>query len=289
MKKSIIGIGAIVLAVLLPALMMDCGGEGCTTKHVKDSINSSEEKEPEPLNISVYLDLSDRLEKEMSPSQMERDTAIVGHLVDKFITDCITNGKIVNSRNHFQIFFYPAPTNSEIAALAKGLNVDMSKLQPQEKKKELAGMKKRFQDNLAQIYGDAVNQHKYVGSDIWGFFSNKQVDALCVRKGYRNILVILTDGYLYYQDNKVIEGEAYSYILPLTLAQPNSSLIVKRNGLENLEVLMLEVNPYSPKEHEKLVSVLEAWFSGMGITKFVVRDTDLPVNTETFIDTFIDN
>lgn len=258
------------------------GGSGCRPTKI-DTIKNG----PQPLNISIYLDLSDRLERELTPSQAERDTAIINHIVDIFIKDCVKNGRIIDSKNHLQVFFFPEPDNSEIALLAKGLNVDMAKTDIKEKRTVLSEMKKRFNTNLSQIYADAVSQKKYVGSDIWGFFSNRKVDELCVRKGYRNILVILTDGFLYHEANKISENHAHSYILPQTLADPNSSLIAKRDGLDSLEVLMLEVNPFDQKQHDKQIAVLEQWFKSMGVSKFVVSDTNLPVNTETYIDNFI--
>ncbi|WP_300505751.1 hypothetical protein [uncultured Duncaniella sp.] len=266
----------------------------CTTCHEKkegmaSNVDSKDNKADLPLNISVYLDLSDRLTRELSPSQMERDTAIINHLVDLFINDCITRGKIINSKNHFQIFFYPTPNISEVAQLAKGLNVDLAKTELKQKKVELMEMKTNFQKNLTQIYDETIAQKRWVGSDIWGFFSNGIVDKLCIRKGYRNILVILTDGYLYHEDNKVVDGKAYSYVLPQTLSIEGSSLILKHKGLTDLEVLMLEVNPYTPKQHDALISVLENWFKGMEIEKFVVSETALPVNTEVYIDSFIND
>ena len=250
------------------------------------TVEDEEVKKPMPLNVTVFLDLSDRLVREMTPTQSQRDIEVIDHLVDLFIKDCQVNGRIIGSKNHFQVLFYPSPNNSDISNLARGLNVDLSKISVQEKKNELKTMKDRFNTNLSQIYSDAITDKKWVGCDIWGFFSNKDVDAQCIRDGYRNILVILTDGYLYHVANKQKDGNAYSYVLPQTLANPNSSLIVKRKGLDNLEVMMLEVNPYQPTQREQLVNVLENWFMGMGVSRFVVSETALPVNTENVIDAF---
>ncbi|MDE5968757.1 MAG: hypothetical protein K2G64_06600 [Muribaculaceae bacterium] len=163
----------------------------------------------------------------------------------------------------------------------------MAKTDIKQKKRELMDMKSRFQTNIYQIYSDAISEKKWIGSDIWGFFSNKEVDKLCVRKGYRNILVILTDGYLFHSGNKVKEGDAYSYILPQTLQNPNASLIVRRDGLTDLEVLMIEVNPYTPRERDVLISTIEKWLNEMEVRKFVVSETALPVTTEIYIDNFI--
>ena len=51
---------------------------------------------------------------------------------------------------------------------------------------------------------------------------------------------------------------------------------------------MLEVNPLQPSQREKMISVLEEWFRSMGVKHFVVSDTDMPVNTEAYIDNFIE-
>lgn len=282
-KTSLIFVALSAAIVGFIMLFASCSGKS------DDNTAAEEPRNPMPLNISVYLDLSDRLTREMTPSQMERDTAIIDHLVDLFIKHCIDSGKIINSTNHFQVFFYPAPNNSQIAQLARGLNVDLAKTDLKHKKVELMQMKERFHNNLSQIYTDAISDKKWVGSDIWGFFSNGEVDKLCIRKGYRNILVILTDGYLYHIGNKIKEGSAYSYVLPQTLAEESSSLIVKRGGLQNLEVLMLEVNPYTADQRNKLIPVLEAWLRGMEVGKFVVSETALPVNTEVYIDSFMED
>lgn len=240
-----------------------------------------------PLNINVFIDLSDRLERDLTPSQTERDSMIISNIIDVFIEDCINNGKIINSKNHFQIFFHPAPNIREIATLANGLNIDLAREEMANKKVKLKSMKETFTKNISQIYQSTLTAKKWIGSDIWGFISDKKVDAQCIRDGYRNILVILTDGYLYYGPNKVKEGNSYSYILPQTLKDAGSSLIVKRNDLKDLEVLMLEVNPYTPLERDRLIEVLEQWFTEMEVSKFVVADTDMPVNTTNIINNFI--
>lgn len=285
MKKSLVYIVLYAIALCFVSILYSC-----TVNPKTDDTGDTDKVDTVlPLNISVYLDLSDRLTRALTPSQMERDTAIINNLIDIFIDDCINNGKIVNSNNHFQVFFYPTPNSSNVALLAKGMNIDLAKIPIQEKKMELMNMKDHFQTYLAQIYTDTMNESKWVGSDVWGFFSNHQVDKLCIRKGYRNILVILTDGFLFHVDNKIKQGNAYSYILPQTLQNPNSSLIVKRKGLSDLEVLMLEVNPYELKQRDQLITILENWFKEMEVAKFIVNETALPVNTDTYINSFIND
>ena len=263
---------ALAIMVVLITSLAACGDKKVAPK-------TEEEK---PLNVSIFLDLSDRITRELTPSQMSRDTAIVGYIIDYFKQQ--TQGaKILQSRNNLKVFFYPTPEISEIATLANDLSVDMSTLpQSVARRETLEGMKKKFQDNLSVIYNKTLDTGKYPGCDIWDFFSSKKVDALCMREGYRNVLIIVTDGYLFDERHKVVEGNAYSYVTPSTLANSNSSLIIKRQGLEDLEVRILEVNPLDINHRDRLVDVLENWLEGMGVKEenITVSETSLPVNTQ---------
>lgn len=278
MKKSILGFVALFSIVT----MISCGGG-----------QKKEVETPQPLNISVYLDLSDRLVRsDITPDQTYRDTSIVNYLVDYFRGQTL-GPAILKSENKMKVFFYPTPKDTEICTLANGLSVDIGEKKGVEKRKTLDDMKSIFQNNLRRIYEETINEKKWVGCDIWDFFSNKKVDNLCVKNGARNILIILTDGYIFAEYNKIKEGTAYSYILPQTLAIEGSSLINRRNGElkgKGLEVLMLEINPYQPSHRDKMVNVLENWFSTMGVEKFVVAETDANLtNTQTIIKNFLDN
>lgn len=268
----------VLLALCVFTLCMNsCGKKPAETE------NKTDEK---PLNISIYLDLSDRLTRQMTPSQKDKDIAIVDNLLNYFTNNCVEN-KILQSKNRLRVIFHPSPSSSKIATQADELEIDMGELKGAEKKKALLELKPTFDANLSDIYEATLLDQKWIGSDVWDFFSSKKVDIQCLKQGYRNILVILTDGYLYQENNKRQEGSAYSYVLPQTLQDPNSSLICQRKGLKDLEVLMLEVNPYNPKQKDKLTGVLEDWFKGMEVKSFVVAETDLPSNTKQVIDSFL--
>lgn len=272
------------LIALMICLLSACGGK----KQGGTETNTGKPTE-KTLNISVFLDLSDRLIRDMTPSQMSRDTAIIGFLADYFKAKTL-GPQILKSKNSMKIFFYPTPQSTDIATLASGLSVEMDKYQGKARRIALEEMKGKFQENLTQIYKRTIEEKNWIGCDIWDFFSSKKVDIQCVRKDARNILVILTDGYLFDANHKIENGTAYSYILPQTLKLPESSLIVKRDGLNNLEVRILELNPYSMEQRDKMVPVLEDWLVGMGVEKehITVAETDLPINTQTVIRSFMD-
>lgn len=241
-----------------------------------------------PLNISIYLDLSDRLTRNLTPSQKDRDTAIVGYIADYFKNQTL-GPKILQSKNCMKVLFYPAPKDTKIATLAADLSVDMQKYQGVNKRVALDGMRSTFNKNLNLIYDMAIEANEFPGCDIWDFFSNKDVDTQCIRKGFRNILVILTDGYLFDANHKVQDGDAFAFVTPTTLKNPNSSLIVKRTGLDDLEVRILEVNPYDKNHRDHLVEVLENWLKGMGVKQenITISETGLPSTTKTIIESFL--
>lgn len=275
MKRIINGI----IVTLCLTAFFSCGGKETKKETTK------------PLNISIYLDLSDRIIKDMTPNQIYRDTAIINFLVDYFREQTL-GPAILKSENKMKVFFYPAPSDAEISTLAQGLSVDVGSKEGVEKRKALDEMKSVFQKNLAHIYEETVRQQKWVGCDIWGFFSDKKVDDLCVRDGARNIIIILTDGYIYAENHKIKDGKSYSYISSKTLAVDGSSLIDKRNGElkgKGIEVLVLEITD-KPDQRDKMKKVLKDWFSAMGIEKSDVAETDPNLtNTQTIIKNFLDN
>ena len=67
-------------------------------------------------------------------------------------------------------------------------------------------------------------------------------------------------------------------------------LIAPTKDLENLEVLVLEVNPskYSSKYEEDIQKeVLSKWLTEMGVKKFEIYKTDIPQTTKKRIENFM--
>lgn len=165
---------------------------------------------------------------------------------------------------------------------------------------------KEYTSSALSIYNQALKDDEYVGSDTWGFFRNKVKDY-CVEEGYRNILVILTDGYVYYKNNLLTEGNFSTYITPQTirskkLNQSNWKEIIetKKHGfipldldLSNLEVLVLGINPVKNGNNKYDYDVLEKywsdWLYGMGVKKenFAFKTAVLPSNMDNIINSFI--
>lgn len=258
------------------------------------------EEEIQHLNISVYIDLSDRIDNEkkfLSPSQMSRDTAIINYLAD-YLKEETIGPNILKSKNSMRIFFYPAPKDENISALSRKLVVDVAKKQGRDKRIAVENMKQNFDTTLAYIYDKTIHANDWPGADIWDFFNSGAVDDYCIKENARNILVILTDGELYHKDNKDThpikkDGKnGYNYILSDVIRDPKAYLRTDREGKlsgKGLEVLMLEINP-DPQKKGKIRQLIGDWFESMGIEKYRIYETNPAFSsTEMRIEKFLDN
>ena len=263
--------------------LLSCGG--------KEPI---EQPKPKPLNISILIDLSNRIEATTNNvEQQEKDIELILHIVNS-MKEKVISSKFV-CQDKFQILFYPEPQLDSIAEISANLRFDMHCKTLKERpllKQKLKSLDSLFSTNLNSIYHQTKVTSKYSGSDIWGFFENK-AHEYCIKEGYRNVLIILTDGYIYHNRNTRKEDGKYTFILPRVLRDnPDARLLnpfEKNSKLDQLDVLILELNP-DPQNHEKLLkTILQEWLDEMGVNKHKVLTTDLPSNIKPLIDDFIFN
>lgn len=286
MKNKVIIILGIAIAIGITAFCIGRIEDGSNT--ADDSANVVK-KTSLPLNISIYLDLSDRIKPDGTDklSQKDKDMAIVEYLANH-IKERAIKMKILPSKDRIKVFFYPQPADAKIALLSNNLELDLGVTPPKDKKHKIKVLEQEFNNSLEQIYSSTITTGNWIGSDIWGFF-NKPIDNYCIKKDYRNILVVLTDGYIYYGPDQRSNGSAHNFILPSTLRDQNSSLIPGRTGLENIEVLMLELNPNPAADQPKMEQVINDWLKEMGVQKYYVGETDVTSNTKMIIDNFLKN
>lgn len=299
MKKTlIITFASVFVAILLIVLLAKaCSSsssdkEACDCNCIKNGTCSGDCKDickASPLNISIFLDLSDRLTKvSNSMSQKDKDLSLIKSIEDYFY-DKQWKEKLRNG-DAMTIFFYPTPQVANVNQIAQDLTIDtkLSKRSDISKVKEkLKTFRNVWNNDLNNIYTSTLQSKNWIGSDIWGFFDN-QVDVQCIKKDYRNILVILTDGYIYDKNNMINKGDETSYLLEKTLSNPKAKLIATRTDLKDLEVLVLEVNPSHPQDFTHMKNIMEDWFKRMGVKHYRIAQTDIPINTEKVISKFIE-
>ena len=286
-------------------LMITCQKESKEEQHIqnKTEFNNSKENVSNNLNISILLDLSDRIDpKKYSNNSMEfykRDLGYISNIADNFINH-LKSKKVRQIDDKIQIFFNPEPNNPEINSISKKLKYSISKNNISQK--IYSEIKKSYTDDVSQIYDLAIADNNYVGSDIWRFFQNK-VEDYCIEKDYRNILIILTDGYMYHIETKIKEDNRTSYLTSKLISNnelnkpnwnekvidENFGFLKSNENLSNLDILVIGLNPDSKKPYELdiMKKYWENWFIEMNVNKFEIKDADLPSNLEKVIKDFI--
>ena len=274
-----------------------------------DKIDFKEINTGKQLNITILLDLSDRIEPTKypaaKPEHFKRDIEIVSHFTEVFKEDMEEKGAFM-AKGKMKVIFSPRPNDDEINQIASDLFVDISdkNTKAKEKKQIFDNVTSNFKRSLERIYSKTIETKKYLGSDIWRFFKNDVVDyAVSDDPNYRNILVILTDGYLFHRSSKGKKGNRSMSLLPKDVQnngfrtanwkskfdKGDYGYITTRDDLKNLDILVLEINP-SPqhKDDEDVIKAyLEKWFKEMNVNQFKLYNSDLPQYTKTRINKFI--
>ncbi len=254
------------------------------------------------INLSILIDLSDRIDPATNPNPtmeyFQRDTEYI-KAIEKGFLNHIKSKKIITYDDQMQVFFNPEPSDPKMNEFTKDLKVSFDR---NTSKDYFSLVEKKYSELPLNIYQSAIKDGNYVGSDIWEFFKNKVKDY-CIKNDRRNILFILTDGYMYHTDSKFEEKKDNSYktsYLTTKLIRANNLInsdfksIIEKNGygfvkandnLNNLEVIVLGINPDkgNPFEEAVIKEYWENWFKEMKIKNYQIKSADLPSNIEPII------
>lgn len=281
-------------------LLLSCKEE---EKEVKPEKEKSTKEEKNDLNISILMDLSDRIDPEKYPNPtMEyylRDVGYINSVAEAFNLH-LKSKRVRQTNDKMQLFFDPPPLDSQINAISKDLKIEVNK--DNISKDFITKIKNDYSEKPLKIYELAIKDHHYVGSDIWKFFKNK-VNDYCIQDGYRNILVILTDGYIFYKDTKIKENNATTYLTPeliragnlntsdweQKIANQKFEFIKANNDLSDLEVLVLGLNPdkKNPYEEDVVKAYWTKWFEAMKVKRYQIRTAELPSEMDNIIKNFV--
>ncbi|MFP3592161.1 hypothetical protein [Chryseobacterium sp. SIMBA_038] len=286
----------ILYLLIVSAFFIQCGKpKEKVSENLTTANNSSNSKN---INVSILIDLSDRIDPDKNPNPtmeyFQRDIEYI-KAIDKGFLDHIKGKKVIQLNDQMQVFFNPEPSDPKMNDLTKQLKVSFDK---NTTKDNINLVETRYSSLPLQIYQSAIKDKQYVGSDIWEFFKNKVKDY-CIKDDHRNVLFILTDGYIYHKDSKFSEGQKTSYLTPelVKSLKLNSSdfknkiqdkglgFIKANDDLENLEVVVLGINPVkgNPFEADVIKEYWENWFKEMKIKNYQIKSADLPSNLEPII------
>lgn len=253
------------------------------------------------LNISILLDLSDRIEK---GNQTQKDSAYLSSLVRTFLMHVKTK-QLIFLEDRLQLFFNPVPSNTKINGIAENLSVIFTK---NTSKDYIQQVQDRYDALPSQLYDlakkDAENSKRYPGSDIWRFFEH-DVKDYCISDCHRNILVIITDGYMYHEKTNMQKGNRTSYLTPKSLSKlslnksdwkneidkKDVGFIPATSNLNDLEVLVIGIK--SENKNAYAEDIVEAywnkWLLEMDVEEFniKIKNADIGKNIEKVINDFI--
>lgn len=303
------------ITVIVSAIaILFCGCAGCTgcsadkndvKKEENNDVASSKSGKKENLNISILLDLSDRISPEKYPNpSMEYYTRDLGYIesIAKAFEKHLRSKPVRQDDDQIQVYFEPEPQNSKINELAKSLKLSFTK--DVVTKEKIMQVSPQYVSTTKEIYAQAMNDKKYVGSDIWGFFKNK-VQDYCIKPNHRNILFILTDGYVFHQDSKFTEGNKSSYLTPelvkafklnqsnfkQTISDGGYGFIKANDNLNDLEVVVIGVNAAkgNPFERDVIDQYWMTWLKDMKVKDPISKpiSADLPSNIDPIIQKII--
>lgn len=285
--------------------MFSCVDEKTEKDEIKTTSGQTTNKKikNDNLNISFLLDLSDRISPEKYGNETmefyKRDAAYIKSVSEAFDTH-LRNKRVRQMNDRIQVFFDPEPQNPNINSISTELKYTIDRNTASIEL--LDKIKETYAKKPIEIYELAIEDDMYVGSDTWKFFKNKVKDY-CVEEEYRNILIILTDGYIYHKDTKRKEGNKTTYLTSRTIKdfklnkedwedriiEKEYGFIPATSGLDNLEVLVLGINP-DPKnsyEEEVIKYYWRDWFNSMGIKRYNIKNAALPSNMDKIIKDFI--
>ncbi|MCZ4245257.1 hypothetical protein [Pedobacter punctiformis] len=259
---------------------------------------SSKKVSAQNLNISFLLDLSDRIDPKKYPEFYQRDVQYIKSVEKAFIAH-IKQKKIIQLNDQIQVYFNPEPKNPEINKLSQQLKANFDKTSS---KGSILSLDKTFSEIPIKIYQSAIKDGQFIGSDIWKFFKNNVRDY-CIKDNHRNILIILTDGYMYHKDSKFLEGNKSSFITPdfirsrKLISSDYKAIMVKNklgfipvtNNLKDLEIIVLGINASkkNPYEEDVINQYWADWFRAMNVKKFYIKSADLPANLDPVIQKII--
>jgi len=257
---------------------------------------------PQNLNISFLLDLSDRIDPKKYPSSTmqfyQRDVEYIKSIKKAFLNH-VQQKKIIQLNDQMQVFFDPEPQDPSINKLSQQLKINFDKTTSKE---SLKNVDKVFSEVPLKIYQSAIKDNKYIGSDIWKFFKKKAQDY-CIKENHRNILIIITDGYMYHKNSQFMDENKSSFITPKFIKSKNLNtvnykeiieksklgFIPATHGLQDLEIIVLGINPSknNPFEEDVINKYWTDWLSAMNVKKFYLKSADLPSDLDPVIQKII--
>jgi capsular polysaccharide biosynthesis protein len=211
------------------------------------------------LNVIIVPDLSNRIiDPENNADQIRRDSVIINSICESFENNVKTK---MNSNDKLLIDITDRKqAGGRLGELADTIMYDLSGFREKINKLYFQDKREQFKLGVQKLYEAAYNfelkNPKGGGADFVSYFSTKlksKIQKSTVDDTYRNVLIILTDGYL---EATKPNGEIVSYI------KVNPEDILETSGVrfKDLEVFILEMNRKKSADDLEEIKIKKWWF-----------------------------
>jgi len=161
-----------------------------------------------PINYIVILDLSDRV---LNENQLTYDIAQIELIFNKFKKKAKQN-LIITSNDRFVLKIIPQKGSTlDHDYYENILQLRLDQVSISDKNKSLVNLESKLTPTLKQLQKDAIlgeKSNNYAGVDLWSFLNDNKNNL--TSPGYDNTIIIMTDGYLDFENNNhVIERNNY--------------------------------------------------------------------------------
>ncbi len=287
----------LIFLALMGSIFIACNSENKTEK-VKgcDNFPSFKEdlKKDTKLNLSIFIDLSYRIDTSENHGKniIKKDLAVIEKLA-KTWKKHVCRKPIQAYNDEFNIRVDPIPEGLE--NYFKKLRFDLAEKKKKSTDQEFKTFLSNFEDTVKSrvekiyqtVYNKGFNSHEdWIGSDIYGLFSNNNRLNKCRQANADNVLVVLTDGYISRaKKNDGLKEQEFNNLLEKKFKKDGPFYkkglkSIKKEGyqfkptssnLENLEVIFAGIDPYvSASDYEKIKYFLSNWLEGMKVENYKI-------------------
>lgn len=304
MTKRMISYSLLILFVISKFILLTaCSSNDEQTQ--AETVSNSTNKTFKNFNITILLDLSDRISNRKNPEQYKKDIVFINNVLDVFKL-YLTNKGVVQSEDRIKVIFYPYSNNEIYQLIADSLNIDFAEYDFKNRKQLFEEIIPLYNRQLNKLYSIASNAKSYSGSDLFNYFKHRvEDDCIIVDPNFINLLIILTDGYIYDANSRYQEYNRFSYLIPeadhikvfrkinnweKVFESQDYGLINLNNDLSNLYLILGEFNPIknSPQDFDILKKYWSEWLENQKVQKdnYKILKTDLNILNRDNIRTF---
>lgn len=268
---------------------------------------------PTSLNLIIVPDLSRRIiDGVNNPDQISNDTTILNYIWEAFENS--TKLKM-NTKDRLTVDVTDkGQAGGQFLKLANNLIFDLSKYKDKINRLYFTdSVRNQYTKNIDTMY--QLAKREPIGADYWHYFRydvSKHIPKPTLYDNYRNVLIIITDGYLEAENSKAT-GNPPLYTGSLAERQKVANKMKSGKSVEGavdgiikipdidqkfptLEVLLLEINPRAsgtPKDYDILEFLWRDWFKRIGIKNaddnFFIQRNDATLQTKDIIDNFLND